>query len=67
MIDIKELKPDEQLNHVFLGPVKWTLECAVLQHLNPDPTSIFVEYEGEPREVTMMLVGKPEVVPCPGE
>jgi hypothetical protein len=43
--------------HKFRGEGYITEGCFVLQMKNPDPCSIFVEFEeGEPEEVTKKLV-----------
>lgn len=42
--------------HKFLGPVVITEQCMQLQVKNPDPSTIFVEFEGEVREVTKNLL-----------
>ena len=50
MIDIK-------VKHQHRGEGLITEGCMILQMLNPDPTSIFVEFEkGEPEEVSRCLV-----------
>lgn len=51
--DMKDIK----VKHKFRGEGVITERCIVLQLLNPDTTSIFVEFEkGEPEEVTKSLV-----------
>lgn len=42
--------------HRNLGECFITDECNYLQHDNPDPTSIFIEHDGEVKEVTRNLV-----------
>jgi len=42
--------------HKNLGFVKYTEACQFLQLTNPDPSSIFVEYDGEIIEVTKYFV-----------
>jgi hypothetical protein len=46
-----------KVKHQCRGEGLITEICMVLQLLNPDPTSIFVEFEkGEPEEVSRCLV-----------
>ena len=42
--------------HKNLGEVLITEACEYLQATNPDPTSIFIEHDGEIKEVTRNLV-----------
>ncbi len=42
--------------HKLLGAVKITECCKELQALNPDATSMFVEHNGEIKEVSKSLV-----------
>ena len=42
--------------HSCLGSVEITDECLVMQAMNPDPTSMFVEHAGEIKEVSRNLV-----------
>jgi hypothetical protein len=50
----------EQFNHRYrhrnLGEVKVTLDCVRMQGLNPDSTTMFVEYEGEVIEISRDLI-----------
>jgi hypothetical protein len=43
--------------HYGLGQIKITDDCIHMQELNPDPTSIFVEYDSEIREVSKNCIG----------
>ena len=42
--------------HKNLGEVEYTEACRFLQLTNPDPSSIFVEHDGDIKEVTKSLV-----------
>ncbi len=42
--------------HKNLGEVEYTKACQFLQLTNPDPSSIFVEHDGDIKEVTKSLV-----------
>ena len=42
--------------HSIFGRVEITEACLQLQRLNPDPSSIFVEHDGDVKEVTKSLV-----------
>ena len=53
-----ENKDDGYVWHVYLGECRITPETQELQSLNPDPSSFFVEFEGEIREVTKSLLSK---------
>ena len=44
------------LHHRNRGRCVFTETCARLQSLNPDPSSIFVEIDGDVQEVTAALV-----------
>jgi len=60
MADTKAgFKAGERLLHAFLGDVVYSDAAAALQRLNPDPTSLFVEHDGEVKEVTAHLVRRP--------
>lgn len=45
--------------HKNLGTVFITVDCLALQLQNPDPTSIFVEHNGEIKEVSRSLMVTP--------
>lgn len=47
---------DRYVWHSSLGEVVITDQCRELQKLNLDPSTLFVEYEGQIREVTKSLV-----------
>lgn len=42
--------------HKYLGEVSITEACNYLQATNPDPSSMFVEHDGDLKEVTKSLV-----------
>jgi len=44
--------------HQNLGPVETTEACVGMQSLNPDPSSLFVEHDGDIIEVTKALCKK---------
>lgn len=45
--------------HKNLGDVFITVECLAMQLQNPDPTSIFVEHNGEIKEVSRSMMVAP--------
>ncbi len=45
--------------HKNLGEVFVTVDCLALQLQNPDPTSIFVEHNGEIKEVSRAMMEAP--------
>ena len=47
--------------HKGLGSVWITESCTAMQAMNPDSTSMFVEHEGEIKEVTKRMVTIPNV------
>ena len=44
------------VTYAHLGTVKQTDACIIMQENNPDPTSMFVEHDGEIKEVSRNLV-----------
>jgi hypothetical protein len=44
--------------HKNLGLVEITSACAYMQALNPDNTSVFIEHDGEIKEVTKSMLKK---------
>lgn len=44
------------VTHRHLGPVEITLKCMMLQQINPDPSSVYVEHRGEIIEVSKSLI-----------
>jgi len=42
--------------HKNLGDVFITIDCLAMQLQNPDPTSIFVEHDGEIKEVSRAMI-----------
>ena len=47
--------------HKNLGDVFITIDCLALQLQNADPTSIFVEHNGEIKEVSRGMIEAPNV------
>lgn len=47
--------------HKSLGIVFVTVECLAMQLRNLDPTSIFVEHDGEIKEVSRTMMEDPNV------
>lgn len=45
-----------EVYHKYLGVCRITHACEYMQKSNPDVTSIFVEHDGEIKEVTKALV-----------
>jgi hypothetical protein len=45
--------------HKNLGEVFVTVDCLALQLQNPDPTSLFVEHDGEIKEVSRAMMEAP--------
>ena len=56
MIDVEPTA--QAVKHHNLGDVLITADCLALQQLNPDPTSIFIEHDGEIKEVSRALLEK---------
>ncbi len=53
----RDLKIGDAVTHANLGRMVYTASAAVLQRLNPDPTSIFLEDSGgETKEVSVRLI-----------
>lgn len=55
------MKEDEKVwrgkrKHKNLGDVFITIECLALQLRNSDPSSIFVEHDGEIKEVSRSMI-----------
>jgi len=44
------------VTHEFLGEVEITEECLALQALSTDPSTIYVEYDDDIREVSKSLI-----------
>jgi hypothetical protein len=55
---LKTLNVGERLQHANLGVVTFSPEAAAMQAKNPDPVSLFVEFQGEVREVTATFVSR---------
>jgi hypothetical protein len=49
-------KPAQTVRHKNLGICTITDTCRYLQSTNPDPSSVFVEHDGETKEVSKHLV-----------
>lgn len=47
--------------HKNLGDVFITIDCLAMQLRNPDPTSIFVEHDGEIKEVSRSMIEAPNI------
>jgi hypothetical protein len=47
---------NRKVTHRFLGACLVTDACIILQRQNPDETSMFVEHEGDTKEVSKALV-----------
>lgn len=45
-----------QVTHRHLGKVEITLKCMMLQKINTDPSSVYVEHDGEVIEVSKSLI-----------
>lgn len=46
----------KMVTHKFLGKVQITEACMALQALNTDPSTIYVEYDDDIREVSKSLI-----------
>jgi hypothetical protein len=57
--DLLGLSWRKATQHKNLGEVFITLECLALQVQNCDPSSIFVEHDGEIKEVSRSMIVKP--------
>lgn len=44
------------ITHKFLGKVEITEECLALQALSTDLSTVYVEYDGDIREVSKSLI-----------
>lgn len=51
---------DERVCHKFRGEGIYTEQCDFLQKQNSDPSSIYLEFDGEILEVTINLIKKYE-------
>jgi len=55
--DVIKVQPGDKLFHRALGRVEFTEACdAMMRNFHGDPTSMFVEHDGEMREVSIHLV-----------
>lgn len=56
LLDKSSLKPCRALRHRFLGLVWYSEGCKCLEDSNPDPSSLFVEHDGDTKEVSLSLI-----------
>jgi hypothetical protein len=56
LIDKNQVKAGEWLLHRHLGMVKFTSECQRLEQTHGTPTTMYVAYSGEIKEVTLALL-----------
>lgn len=58
LLNKSSLKPCRLLRHRFLGLVWYSEGCKFLEDSNPYPRSIFVEHDGDTKEVSLSLITK---------
>lgn len=51
-----DIKIGDRLDHLILGEVEYSKECARLEEANPEDSSLHVEHEGEIKEVSLSCV-----------